>query len=74
MTNIIPQDPIETWILRIAQADAALTQQAYWVARHHREQEKRKKKPAPHFGATFDLPMIWSGGEATPKQQAYHRR
>jgi len=31
MTNIIPQEPLETWGVRIAQADAAMTQQAYWV-------------------------------------------
>jgi hypothetical protein len=31
MTNIIPQEPWETWQLRILQADAAATQQAYWV-------------------------------------------
>lgn len=31
MTNIIPQEPRETWLVRIAQADAALMQQAYYV-------------------------------------------
>ena len=38
MTNIIPQNPYETWQVRIAQADAAMVQQAYWVAKHWREQ------------------------------------
>ena len=33
MTNCIPQDPLETWQVRIAQADAAMTQQAYYKLR-----------------------------------------
>jgi len=37
MTNIIPQDPYETWQVRIAQADAAMTQQAYWIVKAHEE-------------------------------------
>ena len=37
VTNIIPQDPFETWQVRIAQADAAMTQQAYWVVKAHKE-------------------------------------
>jgi len=37
MTNIIPQDPFETWQVRIAEADAAMTQQAYWIVRAHKE-------------------------------------
>jgi hypothetical protein len=37
MTNIIPHDPRETWLIRIAQADAAMTKQAYWIARAHKE-------------------------------------
>lgn len=39
MQNLIPQDPFETWQVRTAQADAAMMQQAYWVARHHREKK-----------------------------------
>ena len=31
MTNIIPQDPLATWEVRIAEADAAMIQQAYWT-------------------------------------------
>ena len=31
MTNLIPQEPFETWQVRIAQADAAGVQEAYWV-------------------------------------------
>ena len=37
MTNIIPQDPFETWQVRIAQADAAMMQQAYYVLKAHKE-------------------------------------
>ena len=33
MQNIIQQFPIETWQVRVAEADAAMTQQAYWVLR-----------------------------------------
>lgn len=36
-TNIIPQHPHETWLVRITEADAAATQQAYWIARAHAE-------------------------------------
>lgn len=37
MTNLIPQDPFETWQVRTAQADAAMMQQAYWVVKAHKE-------------------------------------
>ena len=37
MCNIIPQDPFETWQVRIAQADAAMMEQAYWVLRANKE-------------------------------------
>ena len=36
-TNMIPEEPHETWLVRIAGADAATTEQAYWVLRAHRE-------------------------------------
>ena len=36
-TNYIPQDPFETWQVRIAQADAAMMEQAYWVLRIYAE-------------------------------------
>ena len=37
-TNIIPNDPEGmTWEVRIAQADAAMFQQAYWVLKAHKE-------------------------------------
>jgi len=39
MTNIIPQEPFETWEVRIAQADAAMIQQAYWIIKAHKEGE-----------------------------------
>jgi hypothetical protein len=42
MANIIPQDPFETWQTRIAVADAAKTEQAYWVLRHYRENKEAK--------------------------------
>jgi len=35
--NIIPQDPFETWQIRIAEADAAMMQQAYWIVKAHKE-------------------------------------
>ena len=35
--NLIMQDPLETWQVRIAQADAAMVQQAYWVAKAHKD-------------------------------------
>jgi len=37
MTNIVPQHPLETWVVRIAQADAAMTEQAYWIAKAHND-------------------------------------
>ena len=37
MCDIIPQDPFETWQVRAAQADAAMTEQAYWVAKAHKD-------------------------------------
>lgn len=37
MTNIIPQDPVETWLVRIAQADAAMTEQAYWILKSEKD-------------------------------------
>jgi len=37
MTNTIPRDPFETWEVRIAQADAALIQQAYWIVKAKQE-------------------------------------
>jgi len=36
-TNIIPRDPYETWEVRIAECDAARTQQAYWILKAHSE-------------------------------------
>jgi len=37
MCNIVPQEPFETWQVRIAEADAAMIQQAYWVIKAHDE-------------------------------------
>ncbi len=35
--NIIPEHPLETWNVRIAQADAACMEQAYWTLRAHKQ-------------------------------------
>ena len=37
MSNIIPLDDVSTWQVRIAQADAAMMQQAYLVLKAHKE-------------------------------------
>lgn len=37
LTNMIPQHPLETWQVRIAEADAGATQQAYWTVKAYRE-------------------------------------
>lgn len=37
LANFVPQHPFETWTVRIAEADAAATQQAYWVVKAHRD-------------------------------------
>jgi len=49
MTNIIPQHPFETWEVRIAEADAAMTQQAYWVVRAYREFNDGPEDSDIHF-------------------------
>ena len=36
-TNYMPREPFETYEIRIAQADAALTQQAYWIVKAYSE-------------------------------------
>jgi hypothetical protein len=38
MTNMVPQEPFSTWQERIAAADAAMMEQAYWVLKAHKEQ------------------------------------
>jgi len=37
MTNLIPEEPRDTWIVRISQADAACSEQAYWTLKAHKE-------------------------------------
>ena len=37
MNNIIPQDPRETWQVRVSEADAWNAQQAYWTLKAHKE-------------------------------------
>jgi hypothetical protein len=48
-TNYMPQDPFDTWNVRIAQADAALTQQAYWIVKAHED---------GFINAPADLPAV----------------
>ena len=36
-TNMVPQEPRETWLVRTAQADAAMVQLAYWVLKAHHD-------------------------------------
>lgn len=43
MINQITCDPLSTWQSRIAEADAAMTQQAYWIVKAHREGLLEKK-------------------------------
>ena len=40
MANLIPSNDLETWAVRIAQADAAMIQQAYYIAKFHRENKE----------------------------------
>ena len=40
MINSTPHNPPETWSARVAQTDAAMTQQAYWIVKAHNEFEK----------------------------------
>ena len=35
--NTIPQEPFCTWEVRIAQADSANVQIAYWIVKAHKE-------------------------------------
>lgn len=35
--NYIPQDPFETWSVRVAQADAAMAQRAYYIIKAYTE-------------------------------------
>ena len=37
MCNIVLQHPIETWQERTARTNAAMTEQAYWIVRAHKE-------------------------------------
>lgn len=44
MCNVIPRDPYDTWEVRVAQADAAKTQQAYWVLKYEEETQHAGNK------------------------------
>ena len=35
--NNIPIEPRETWEIRVAQTDASMMQQAYWIVKAHKE-------------------------------------
>lgn len=35
--NIVPNEPIETFVVRTAQADAAMTEKAYWILKAEKE-------------------------------------
>ena len=37
LRNFIPSDPQGAWQAIVAEADAAMIQQAYWIARAHKE-------------------------------------
>ena len=37
MTNVLSSEDPNLWQVQIAQADAAMCQQAYWVLRAHKE-------------------------------------
>jgi hypothetical protein len=37
LTNLIPQEPFDTWNIRIAEADAAMMQQAYLYLKADKE-------------------------------------
>ncbi len=37
MTNSIPYEPYETWVARVAEADAAMFKQAYWIIKAHKD-------------------------------------
>ena len=58
--NYVPQDPIETWQTRIAEADAAMTQQAYWMAKAHSE-GRMKWIPTP--GRLYEACVLCKGTE-----------
>jgi hypothetical protein len=52
MINSIPQQPLDTWIVRIAEANSNMIQCAYWIARAHNE------------GLVVDNPPDHRAGEA----------
>jgi len=37
MVNMVTCDPLATWQARIAQADAAMCEHAYWIVRANKE-------------------------------------
>lgn len=36
-TNMIPKEPRESWLVRIAQADAYCTEEAYWILKAEKD-------------------------------------
>ena len=53
MINIVPSHPRETWVARIAEADAATTQQAYWIVKAHKEGLLIGNEQNPEFYPLF---------------------
>ena len=43
MGNMIPANDFDTWQVRVAQADAAMMQQAYYIVKAAREKEGAKE-------------------------------
>lgn len=37
--NEVCQEPLETWTVRVAQADAAMIEQAFWILKAHKEKK-----------------------------------
>jgi len=37
MANIVPMNPVETWAIRIEQANVAKFEQAYWILKTYKE-------------------------------------
>ena len=46
-TNHIPQDPLETWQVRVAEADANMMKMAYYVLKAHKENLVPQPKGQP---------------------------
>jgi hypothetical protein len=56
MCNLVPREPFETWQVRIAQADAAMLEQAYWILKAYKN--KLILPPRPDY-YTDTWPNEW---------------